>query len=192
MSAGDEASLFPLFLKLGRRTVLVVGAGAMAERKVRSLVAAGAQVRLVAPEATPELRRMADERVVEWAPRPFEERDLEGAWLVVAATGDAGAQRRIAAGAEARRVFLLAVDDPENASAYSGAVVRKRPFLIAISSSGAAPALTRLLREIIEQVLPGDAWIEHAKALREKWIADGTPIGERFGSLVRELKERAQ
>ena len=192
MSAGDEASLFPLFLKLGRRTVLVVGAGAMAERKVRSLVAAGAEVRLVAPEATAELRRMADERVLEWAPRRFEERDLEGVWLVVAATGDVETQRRIAAGAEARRLFLLAVDDPANASAYSGAVVRRRPFLIAISSSGATPALTRLLREIIEQMLPGDSWIGHAKALRERWIADGTPIGERFGSLVRELKERAQ
>jgi uroporphyrin-III C-methyltransferase/precorrin-2 dehydrogenase/sirohydrochlorin ferrochelatase len=192
MSAGDEASLFPLFLKLGRRAVLVVGAGAMAERKVRSLVAVGADVRLVAPEATAELRRMAHERVLQWAARPFEERDLEGVWLVVAATGDVETQRRVAAGAEGRRLFLLAVDDPANASAYSGAVVRKHPFLIAISSSGATPALTRLLREIVEQVLPGDAWIEHAKALRERWIADGTPVGERFASLVRDLKERAQ
>ena len=191
MSAGD-ASLFPLFLKLGRRAVLVVGAGAMAERKVRALVASGAQVRLVAPEATAELRRMADERILEWAPRPFEEGDLEGMWLVVAATGDVETQRRIAAGAEARRIFLLAVDDPPNASAYSGAVVRRHPFLVAISSSGATPALTRLVREIIEQVLPGDAWIDHAKALREKWLADGTPVGERFGSLVRDLKERAR
>ena len=62
--------------------------------------------------------------------------------------------------------------------------MRRPPFLVAISSSGATPALTRLVREIIEQVLPGDAWIEHARALREKWIADGTPMGERFGDLV--------
>jgi siroheme synthase-like protein len=192
VSAGHEASLFPLFLKLDRRNVLVVGAGAMAERKVRSLLEAGAQVRLVAPDATAELRRLATERALEWAPRPFDVADLEGAWLVVAATGHPETQRRIATAAEARRVFLLAVDDPPNASAYSGAVVRKFPFLIAISSSGAAPALTRLLREIIEQVLPGDTWIEHAKALREKWTVDGTPMGERFGSLVREFKERAK
>jgi siroheme synthase-like protein len=91
-----------------------------------------------------------------------------------------------------RRVFLLAADDPSNASAYSGAVVRRRPVQIAISSSGAAPALTRVLREVIEQVLPGDAWVEHARALREKWISDGTPVGERFGALVRDLKERAK
>jgi siroheme synthase-like protein len=191
MSA-DETSLFPLFLKLAGRTVLVVGAGAMAERKVRSLLASGARVRLVAPEATAELQRLAAEGLLAWAARAFEESDVESVWLVVAATGRAETQQRVAAAADARRVFLLAVDDPPNASAYSGAVVRRPPFQVAISSSGAAPALTRVLREIIEQVLPGDAWVEHATALREKWIADGTPIGERFGALVRDLKERAR
>jgi siroheme synthase-like protein len=190
MSAGD-ASLFPLFLKLAGRAVLVVGAGAIAERKVASLRAAGAEVRLVAPDATAELRRLAGEGLLAWEARGFEESDLEGAWLVVAATGDPDTQKRVAAATEARRVFLLAVDDPPNASAYSGAVVHRPPFLVAISSSGATPALTRLLREIIEQVLPGDSWIEHARALREKWIADGTPMGERFGDLVRSLRQRA-
>lgn len=190
MSAGD-ASLFPLFLKLAGRAVLVVGAGVMAERKVASLRAAGAAVRLVAPDATAELRRLAAEGVLAWEARGFDESDLEGVWLVVAATGDPDTQKRVAAATEARRVFLLAVDDPPNASAYSGALVRRPPFLVAISSSGATPALTRLLREIIEQVLPGDSWIEHARALREKWIADGTPMSERFGDLVRSLKERA-
>jgi len=191
MSDG-ETSLFPLFLKLAGRAVLVVGAGAMAERKVHSLLASGARVHLVAPRATAELQRLAAEGLLAWAARRFEESDVEGAWLVVAATGQAETQQRVAAAAEARRVFLLAVDDPPNASAYSGAIVRRPPFQIAISSSGAAPALTRLLREIIEQVLPGDAWVEHARALREGWIADGTPIGERFGALVRDLKERAK
>ncbi len=191
MSAG-EASLFPLFLKLDGRAVLVVGAGAMAERKVLSLLQAGAQVRLVAPEATGELQRVASEGRLAWARRRFQESDLDEVWLVVAATGDAETQRRVAAGAEGRRVFLLAVDDPANASAYSGAVVRRPPLLVAISSSGATPALTRLMREIIEQVLPGDEWVAHAKTLRERWLADGTPMGERFGSLVRELKDRAK
>ena len=192
MSNGDEASLFPLFLKLGERVVVVVGAGAMAERKVQSLLASGARVEVIAPEATGELQRLAAAGLLQWSRRRFQETDLAGSWLVVAATGDPETQQRVAAAAEARRVFLLAVDDPGNASAYSGAVVRRPPFMVAISSSGATPALTRLLREIIEQVLPGDAWIEHAKALREKWIADGTPMGERFGSLVRELRERAR
>jgi len=189
---GVDASLFPVFLKLAGRAVVVVGAGAIAERKVEALVGAGARVRLVAPEATAELQRLAREGFIEWTGRRFEEADLDGAWMVVSSTGDAETQRRVTAAAETRRVFVLAVDDPPNATAYSGAVIRRLPFLIAISSSGATPALTRVVREIIEQVLPGPDWVEHAKALRRRWIADGTPMGERFGSLVRDLKDRSR
>jgi siroheme synthase-like protein len=190
MSAGPP-SLLPLFLKLDGRTALVVGAGTIAQRKVASLLEARARVRLVAPEATPELQAHARGGLLEWAPRRFEEDDVEGAWLVVAATGDAETQRRVAAAAHARRIFVLAVDDPTNASAYSGALVRRPPFLIAISSSGETPALTRIVKELIEQVLPGPDWVEHARALRARWIADGVPMGERFGALVRALKDRS-
>ena len=190
--SGSETSLFPLFLKLGGREAVVVGAGPVAERKVESLLEAGARVRLVAPGATADLQRLAREGRLEWIARRFDVGDLEGAWIVVSATGDAETQRRITTAADLRRVFVLAVDDPPNASAYSGAVIRRLPFLIAISSSGATPALTRVVREIIEQVLPGADWIDHAKALRKRWIADGTPMGDRFGALVRALKDRAE
>ena len=94
----------------------------------------------------------------------------------------------MASAAGARRIFCVAVDDPENASAYSGAVVERPPFVVAISSSGATPALTRLVREVVEYVLPGDAWVEHARALRAKWLAEGTPMGDRFAELVRDVK----
>jgi len=190
--SGPGASLFPVFLKLAGRRVVVVGAGPVAERKVDALLESGALVRLVAPEATADLRRLAREGRVEWTARCFDERDVEGVWMVVSASGDPETQRRVTSAAEARRVFVLAVDDPANASAYSGAVVRRPPFLVAISSSGATPALTRLVREIVEQVLPGPMWVEHARTLRQRWIADGTPMGERFGVLVRELTDRSR
>jgi siroheme synthase-like protein len=192
MSAAGEPTLYPLFLKLERRGVLVVGAGPIAERKIDALLEGRALVRVVAPEATPKVQRLARDGVLEWDAREFEEADVERAWLVIAATADPAVQRRVAKAAHARRTFVISVDDPPNASAYSGAVVRRHPFTIAISSSGATPALTRLVREVVEQVLPGDEWIEHAKRLRAKWIAAGTPPGERFGELVRELKERAK
>jgi uroporphyrin-III C-methyltransferase / precorrin-2 dehydrogenase / sirohydrochlorin ferrochelatase len=172
--------------------VLVVGAGSIAERKIAALLEGRAIVRVVAPEATPAVERLARSGALDWDARAFEETDVDGAWLVIAATADAAVQRRVAAAAHSRRTFVVAVDDPPNASAYSCAVVRRHPFTIAISSSGATPALTRLVREIVEQILPGDKWVEEAKKLRAKWLAAGTPPGERFGELVRELKERAK
>src|SRR5271168_1355202 len=161
MFAG-EPRLFPLFLKVDGRVVLVVGAGVVAARKIAGLLEARARVRVVSPEATAQVQDRARSGLIEWIPRSFEERDIEGAWLVVAATGNAETQKRVAAAAEARCVFVLSVDDPPNSSAYSAAVVQRLPFVIAISSSGQAPALTRLLREIIEQILPSDDWVEHA------------------------------
>ena len=137
MHADGETSLLPLFLKLAEKTVLVVGAGSVAERKIESLLEAGARVRVVAPEAT------------EGVQRPFDDEDAADVWLAFAATSDAEVQARVARATGARRVFCVAVDDPANASAYSGALVRRPPFTVAISSGGATPALTRLVREVV-------------------------------------------
>jgi uroporphyrin-III C-methyltransferase / precorrin-2 dehydrogenase / sirohydrochlorin ferrochelatase len=191
MAVDDRARLYPLFLKLAGRVVLVVGAGAVAERKALGLLEAGARVVVVAPHATEAIERLAGEGGLAWRARPFEDADADGAWLIVAATSDPLVQGRVAAAGEARRAFVLAVDDPDHASAYSGAVVERPPFVVAISSSGAAPALTRLVRELIEEILPRRGWVEHAERLRAKWRAEGTPMADRFAELVRELRSRA-
>jgi siroheme synthase-like protein len=185
--SGGKAGLYPLFLKLGGRTVLVVGAGAVAERKIASLLEAGARVRVVSPTATAKVQKLAQEAVIEWIARPFAESDADGAWLVIAATADDAVQQSAAAAAEARKIFAVAVDDPPNASAYSAAVVVRPPFTIAISSSGALPAVTRLLRELIEDLLPADDWVDRARALRAQWMAENTPATDRFGDLVRQF-----
>jgi siroheme synthase-like protein len=184
-----EASLLPLFLKLAGKTVLVVGAGAVAERKIESLLEVGARVRVVALAATDGVQQLAREGRVDWRARGFEDDDADGVWLAFAATDDAAVQERVAQATGARRVFCVAVDDPAHGSAYSGALVRRPPFTIAVSSSGATPALTRLVREVIEHVLPGDGWVEHARRLRAKWLAEGTPMGDRFAELVRDVKK---
>jgi siroheme synthase-like protein len=185
-----EKPLYPLFLKVAGRVVLVVGAGSVAERKIDALVDAGANVRVVAPEASARVEERARGGAIEWHARPFLDGDVDGAWLVVAATSDAAVQRGVAAACAPRRVFCVAVDDPSNATAYSGAIVRRPPFTIAISSSGETPALTRLVREVIELALPSDAWVSRARELRRKWRAEKTPMGERFGELVRELAKK--
>jgi uroporphyrin-III C-methyltransferase/precorrin-2 dehydrogenase/sirohydrochlorin ferrochelatase len=185
----DEA-LYPIFLKLEDRKVLVVGAGAQAERKIGAALEAGAEVRVVALGATGRVQEWAKEGEVAWEARPFVDADVDGAWLVVAATSDTEVQRAVAAACAARRVFCVAVDDPANASAYSGSVLRRPPFTIAISSSGEAPGLTRLLREVLEGALPPDEWVARARALRRKWKAERTPMTERFAELVRGLTSK--
>ncbi len=181
------SSLLPLFLKLGGRAVLVVGAGEIASRKVEELLGVGAVVTVVSPAvATPiaEAARQGRLRLVE---RAFERGDVDGAWLVVACTGDTDVQRGVAAACDAARVFCVAVDDPSNASAYFGSVLRRPPVVVAMSSSGEAPALTRLMREVFEAALPPASWVDAAKALREAWKRDGTPMSARFPALLRAL-----
>jgi siroheme synthase-like protein len=188
----SDVPLHPLFLKLEGRDVLVVGAGNVAERKIAELVDAKARVRVVAPEASESVKALAAARAVRWEARTFEERDADGAWLIVAATSDASVQGLVADAADARRTFLVAVDDKKNASAYGGAVVRRGAVAIAISTSGESPALARLLREVLEHALPEKEWIDAARAMRDRWRADGTPFESRFAELVSTFRSRSR
>lgn len=183
--------LLPLFLRLAGKDVLVVGAGNVAERKIADLVEAGAHVRVVARAAAESVQQLGSAGKLSLLLREFAEADVDGAWLVIAATADADTQKRVCAAADRARIFAVAIDDPPNGSAISASVIRRDPFTIAISSSGAAPALSRLLREILEQVLPDQDWVEAAAKLREKWRAEKTPMAERFPELVRAFKARA-
>lgn len=187
-------TLFPLFLDLRNRPVLVVGAGTVALGKIRGLLAAGAAVTVVAPMAVAELAALADGHVLRWRRRRFRTMDLDGMWLVVAATSDRGVNAQVARAAERRRLFVNAVDDPASATAYAGAVVRRGPVTAAISSGGRAPALSRLLRELLEQLLPDaetlTSWTATSESLRPGWRARAVPLVERFPLLLRSLLER--
>jgi uroporphyrin-III C-methyltransferase / precorrin-2 dehydrogenase / sirohydrochlorin ferrochelatase len=184
--------VFPLFLRVEGRRVVVVGAGEIATRKAKDLLDAGARVTVVAPRATETLQALAAAKQVLWNARAFEPRDLDEAWLVVAATDDARAQAEIGEAAETRRIWLVAMDDLSHATAFSGSILRRPPFLVALSSSAEAPALTRLLREVLEQALPNDTWVAAARALRADWRARGTPMTSRFEELVRAFTDRAK
>jgi uroporphyrin-III C-methyltransferase/precorrin-2 dehydrogenase/sirohydrochlorin ferrochelatase len=177
--------LFPLFLKLAGRDVLVVGAGPIGTSKARSLLEAGARVTVVAPEATSELDDLAATGVVELRARAFLESDLEGAWLVVAAATPE-VNRAVAAAAEARRTFVLAVDDPASASAYGAGVVRRGGVTVAVSTDGRAPALAGLLREALEAVLPDElaSWTAAAERARAAWKGQGVPMAARRPMLL--------
>ncbi len=178
------SGLFPAFLKLSGRPVLVVGAGPVAASKLSGLLDAGAVVTVVAPEVRPEIVA----RGVRLERRPFEERDLDGAFLVVAAATPE-VNRAVSVAAEARGLFVNAVDDPQNASLYLGGVVRRGGVTLAVSTDGIAPALAGLLREALEVVLPEelDAWVEEAKRIRVEQKQAGIAMGERRPRLLRAL-----
>jgi len=176
--------LLPLFLTLGGRRVVLVGGGAVATSKLRVLVDAGARVRVVAPVVTPEIERAG----IDVVRRAFVAADLDGAWLVVAAATPE-VNREVAAAAEARRIFVNAVDDPANASAFLGGTVRRDGVTIAVSTSGRAPALTALLREALDSVLPPDLerWVAEADRQRAAWRRDQVPMAARKPRLLEAL-----
>lgn len=178
--------LFPVFLKLDGRRVVVVGGGPVAASKLQGLLDAGARVTVVAPEVVDDIRS----RGVAIERRPFAPADLDGAWFVVAAATPA-VNRAVAEAAEERHVFVNAVDDPPSASAYLGGVVRKAGVTFAISTDGQAPALAGLLREGLERVLPDDldVWHERARAERGAWRRDGVPYAARRPRLLAALNE---
>ena len=179
-------AVFPVFLKLARRRVLVVGAGPVAAGKLRPLLDAGALVTVVAPEVVPEIAAMDGQ--IEILHRPFDDADLDGAWYVVAAAPP-DVNRAVARGADARRLFVNAVDDMENATAYLGAIVQRAGVTLALSTDGEAPALAGLMREALETLLPDDleAWMTCARESRREWLARKVPMAERRPMLLEAL-----
>lgn len=145
------AALFPVFLKLAGRACLVVGAGREGESKIASLLAAGAKLRVVAPEATETLEAWAREGQLELRGRSFETNDLDGMFLVVVATSDRELNQRVYQEAERRGVLCNVVDDPPHCDFYYPSVVRRGALQIAISTDGKSPALAQRLRRELEQ-----------------------------------------
>jgi uroporphyrin-III C-methyltransferase/precorrin-2 dehydrogenase/sirohydrochlorin ferrochelatase len=183
------SALLPLFVRLAGRPVLVVGAGSVAARKIAALLEVGAVVRVVAPAVSDEVVALGDR--IELHHRPFAADDLEGVWLVIAATSSSEVNAAVARAAEPRRLLVNAVDDPPNASAFFGAILRRPPLTVAISSDGELPGLVRLYRELLERLLPAERHIAAARALRARWRREHTPMGERFAELVRSYFKQA-
>jgi uroporphyrin-III C-methyltransferase/precorrin-2 dehydrogenase/sirohydrochlorin ferrochelatase len=176
--------MYPVFLKLSGRRVLLVGGGRVAAGKVTGLLADGARVTVVAPEIRPELHQPG----VTIARRAFEPGDVDGAWYVVAAAPP-DVNRAVLAAAEQRHVFVNAVDDPSHASAYAGSVVRRAGVTIAFSTDGRAPALAGLLREALDAWLPMDLaeWMAASDEARREWKRRRVPMEERRPLLLETL-----
>jgi len=181
----SATTLFPAFLKLTGRRVLVVGGGPVAASKLAALKAAGADIVVVAPEMVPEIRTAEAELVK----RRFQPTDLDDTWMVVAAAPPE-VNRDVAREAAARQLFVNAVDDPPNATVYLGGVVRRGGVTVAISTDGQAPALAGLIRQALEALLPEKEvarWLSTAQEQRRQWMANEVPMDERRPLLLRAL-----
>ena len=184
-------TLFPMFLKLQRRSCLVVGAGTIGEPKIQSLLVAGANVRVIAPQAHQAVMDWARAGLIVWEPRAFLPNDLEGVFLVIAATASVGLNQLVFNEAQRRNILCNAVDDPENCDFYFPAVVRRGHLQIAISTGGQSPALAqRLRRELEEQFTPDYAdWLEELGENRKK-LFDRDLDADRRRDLLHSLASR--
>jgi precorrin-2 dehydrogenase len=166
-------TLFPIFLKLTKRRCLVVGAGKIAEEKIEGLLPIGAEIRVVAPKATPRIRTLAQDRKIRWDARAFKPADLNGVFLVVAATSSPALHEKIYREARRQKVLCNVVDDPAHCDFYYGSVVRRGALQIAISTSGKSPALAQRIRKMLERQFGAEyeEWIGLLGEAREKLFA---------------------
>ena len=173
-------SLFPIFVKLEGRRVLLVGAGPVGEAKVGGLLSAGALVTVVAPDATAAVQQLAKDGKLVWRQRRFNPSDLDGVALVVAAVPKDVA-REIYQAAQARNVLVNSVDDPENCDFYYPAVVNRGDLQIAISTAGHSPALAQRIRIELEQQFGPEyeSWIRQLGEARQELFASEMPPAER-------------
>ena len=161
--------LFPAFLKLEGRLVVVVGGGAIANDKIPGLLKAGARVRVISPQITPQIAEWVRNQQLEWLPKPFDGADLTGAFLVVAATSLRDLNESVYKQADARNILCNAVDDVDHCHFYYGSVVQRGDLQIAISTNGKSPALAQRLRKELEQQFGPEYadWVDWLGAARD-------------------------
>lgn len=149
--------LYPVGLQLEGRRCLVVGGGAVAERKVQALLPTGAQIHVVAPTVTAALEALAEAGRLRWSARPASADDLDGCTLALLCANERAVNRAIAAAAQERGVLANVADAPEEGAAISPAVLERGDVLIAVWSGGGGPVVSQLVREHVAADV-GDEW----------------------------------
>jgi precorrin-2 dehydrogenase/sirohydrochlorin ferrochelatase len=164
---------YPLFALIEDRACLVVGGGAVGERKIQDLLVAGARVTVVSRDLTPGLADLAAQGRLHFIQGDFAPGHLDGMTLVVGATDNLEVNREVSAAAQARGLFVNIVDAPELCTFIVPAQVRRGPLTIAVSTGGASPALARKVREELEQRFGPDygRYLRVLQAVRDRVLA---------------------
>ena len=179
---------YPVFLDLHGRPCVVVGGGEVAERKVRALLRAAARVRVVSPQLTARLTRLAAQKKISVTRRRYREGDLKRAFVVFAATDDPATQRAVREHAQAVGVLVNVADDRQRSTFLVPASFARGDLQVAISTSGASPALARRLRQQLQARL-GREFQRHLRLLREarKKVLKSVPNQKERARLFRKL-----
>jgi precorrin-2 dehydrogenase/sirohydrochlorin ferrochelatase len=157
---------YAAFLRLAGRRCVVVGGGAVAERKVGTLVDCGANVVVIAPTATDRIVQAASERRLVLARRPYRAGDLDGAFLAVAATDERAVNAQVVAYARALGILVNSVDEREPGDLIVPATVQRGDVVVAVSTGGRSPSFARYLREELE------AWLTPERVELFELLAD--------------------
>jgi precorrin-2 dehydrogenase/sirohydrochlorin ferrochelatase len=165
--------VYPVFALIVDRACLVVGGGAVGERKVRDLLEAGARVTVVSRELTPALAELADRGAIRYLTEDFAPEHLEGMVLVVGATDDPEVNARVSAAAQDRGIWVNIADAPDLCTFIVPARIRRGPLTVAISTGGASPALARRLREELQEFFGPEfgPYVDLLRMVREKILA---------------------
>ncbi len=176
----------PIFLNVKGKRCLVVGGGAVAQRKAAVLIEAGAQVRVVAPELAEGFANLPH---VEYVAARFAASHLDDMTLVIAATDDPAVNRQVSELAQARNIPVNVVDAPELCSFIMPAILDRSPLMVAVSSGGASPVLARMLRGKLESMIPQG--YSRLAAVRRTLPRTGQNAHHRSGAAPDRLGERA-
>ena len=142
---------YPIFLDIKVKSCVVIGGGNVAERKVLSLLDAGAKVLVISPKLTPALKKLANKKKIGYCPKAYEKGNLKGFFLAYSATNDQKVNRDVFNEAKRQGVLLNVVDVPELCNFIVPSVVERGDLLIAISTSGKSPAMAKKIRQQLEK-----------------------------------------
>lgn len=143
-------SNYPILLRLEGKKVVVAGGGKVAERKVTGMLGTGASIIVISPNATENLRCLARNGKIAWLEKSFEKEDIEGAFLIFAATNDNELNQSIKMAASDQQLVTIA-DDPEGSDFHVPSHMQRGRLSIAVSTGGASPTLARSIRQRLEQ-----------------------------------------
>lgn len=166
----------PLNIDVRGKSILVAGGGAVAGRKIRALMDAGATVHVVAPHVSPEILPLVDNNSITLSLRPYQSSDLSGTFLVIAATSDPHVNRSIATDARQRGILVNVVDAPDSGNCLFPARLRRGDLEITVSTNGTCPGFAAAIRDLLAEII-GDEFGIALKSLakeRDKLLTDGS------------------